>query len=133
MHSFFFSSRRRHTRCALVTGVQTCALPICNLATSRSFDAISGSIGASYAVTDGWRLGLNGSYSERAPSAEELFANGPHAGTQAFEIGDHGLRLEKNWGLEATLHGRSEERSVGKECVSPCRSRGWREQYKTKK
>src|SRR3546814_6565044 len=26
--NFFFSSRRRHTRCALVTGVQTCALPI---------------------------------------------------------------------------------------------------------
>src|SRR3546814_19537426 len=32
VHEFslcFFSSRRRHTRCALVTGVQTCALPIC--------------------------------------------------------------------------------------------------------
>src|SRR3546814_10722740 len=28
---FFFSSRRRHTRCALVTGVQTCALPIFQL------------------------------------------------------------------------------------------------------
>src|SRR3546814_9715338 len=28
---FFFSSRRRHTRCALVTGVQTCALPISNV------------------------------------------------------------------------------------------------------
>src|SRR3546814_4530947 len=28
MCCFFFSSRRRHTRCALVTGVQTCALPI---------------------------------------------------------------------------------------------------------
>src|SRR3546814_3855453 len=28
MYSFFFASRRRHTRCALVTGVQTCALPI---------------------------------------------------------------------------------------------------------
>src|SRR3546814_16550947 len=28
MSVFFFSSRRRHTRCALVTGVQTCALPI---------------------------------------------------------------------------------------------------------
>src|SRR3546814_15024643 len=26
---YYFSSRRRHTRCALVTGVQTCALPIC--------------------------------------------------------------------------------------------------------
>src|SRR3546814_4610253 len=31
---FFFSSRRRHTRCALVTGVQTCALPICCAALS---------------------------------------------------------------------------------------------------
>src|SRR3546814_7753317 len=29
LYVFFFSSRRRHTRCALVTGVQTCALPIC--------------------------------------------------------------------------------------------------------
>src|SRR3546814_18246418 len=32
---FFFSSRRRHTRCALVTGVQTCALPISASSTTR--------------------------------------------------------------------------------------------------
>src|SRR3546814_5138085 len=32
---FFFSSRRRHTRCALVTGVQTCALPILSGTLSR--------------------------------------------------------------------------------------------------
>src|SRR3546814_19361199 len=32
---FFFSSRRRHTRCALVTGVQTCALPISRRAAGR--------------------------------------------------------------------------------------------------
>src|SRR3546814_7623188 len=32
---FFFSSRRRHTRCALVTGVQTCALPISKAARLR--------------------------------------------------------------------------------------------------
>src|SRR3546814_10433575 len=32
---FFFSSRRRHTRCALVTGVQTCALPIYIVAKAR--------------------------------------------------------------------------------------------------
>src|SRR3546814_4499411 len=32
---FFFSSRRRHTRCALVTGVQTCALPISAVAAWR--------------------------------------------------------------------------------------------------
>src|SRR3546814_10382801 len=33
---FFFSSRRRHTRCALVTGVQTCALPILSIAATRA-------------------------------------------------------------------------------------------------
>src|SRR3546814_1329145 len=33
---FFFSSRRRHTRCALVTGVQTCALPISSLRLRRT-------------------------------------------------------------------------------------------------
>src|SRR3546814_6511326 len=33
---FFFSSRRRHTRCALVTGVQTCALPISVTRTRRA-------------------------------------------------------------------------------------------------
>src|SRR3546814_14514225 len=38
--SCFFSSRRLHTRCALVTGVQTCALPICSIAfSSRQPDA----------------------------------------------------------------------------------------------
>src|SRR3546814_2865838 len=34
---FFFSSRRRHTRCALVTGVQTCALPICKISGRPAF------------------------------------------------------------------------------------------------
>src|SRR3546814_2314206 len=34
---FFFSSRRRHTRCALVTGVQTCALPICHIRSGRAY------------------------------------------------------------------------------------------------
>src|SRR3546814_7347846 len=35
---FFFSSRRRHTRCALVTGVQTCALPICSAGSTPCAD-----------------------------------------------------------------------------------------------
>src|SRR3546814_2440076 len=35
--SFFVSSRRRHTRCALVTGVQTCALPISPPTIARAF------------------------------------------------------------------------------------------------
>src|SRR3546814_4461976 len=44
--SFFFSSRRRHTSCALVTGVQTCALPISPAATegAGSFGTTGGAI-----------------------------------------------------------------------------------------
>src|SRR3546814_1994160 len=38
MSYFFFSSRRRHTRCALVTGVQTCALPICSVKQFVAFE-----------------------------------------------------------------------------------------------
>ncbi|PTQ10825.1 TonB-dependent receptor [Sphingomonas oleivorans] len=70
---------------------------------SRSFDAFSGSAGASLAVAPGLRLGLNVSRTERAPSAEELFANGPHAGTQSFELGNPGFSKEKSWGVEGTL------------------------------
>lgn len=73
-----------------------------NPALSRDYNAYSGSLGASIAVADGIRLGLNGSHTERAPSAEELFANGPHAGTQSFEIGSPDFRKERSWGLEAT-------------------------------
>ena len=69
----------------------------------RSFDALTGSLGASYAFAKDWRIGLNATRSERAPSAEELFANGPHAGTQSFEIGDPDLDTERSGGLEATL------------------------------
>lgn len=70
----------------------------------REYDGISGSLGASYALSDTIRVGLNGSRTERAPSAEEIFANGPHAGTQAYELGNPDFRLEKSWGLEGTLH-----------------------------
>src|SRR3546814_2527003 len=37
---FFFSSRRRHTRCALVTGVQTCALPIFPFITEEIWQSV---------------------------------------------------------------------------------------------
>ncbi|MEN2787078.1 TonB-dependent receptor [Sphingomonas qilianensis] len=71
---------------------------------TRDFQAVSGSIGASYGVTDTVRFGLNLSHTERAPSAEELFANGGHAGTQAYELGSPDFRLEKSNGAEATMH-----------------------------
>src|SRR3546814_3289701 len=80
---FFFSSRRRHTRCALVTGVQTCALPIYGA-------------GAEIAV---------GGLSHRA----ELWRRACRGGADRAERRPHRQR--------------SEERRVGKECVSTCRSR----------
>src|SRR3546814_3297904 len=90
---FFFSSRRRHTRCALVTGVQTCALPI------------------SRAIFVGLALWL-----------AMLFWPGVH-------VAPHHLWAVLLFGvLGAMMLGflgliRSEERRVGKECVSTCRSR----------
>lgn len=72
----------------------------------RDFDAFSASAGASYGFAEGWRLGANLSHTVRAPSAEELFANGPHAGTEAFEIGNPDFKTERSWGLEAILHGK---------------------------
>src|SRR3546814_6563025 len=47
---FFFSSRRRHTSCALVTGVQTCALPIYNVTTALNRLAASGSMSSASAA-----------------------------------------------------------------------------------
>src|SRR3546814_5889653 len=49
---FFFSSRRRHTRCALVTGVQTCALPICFLGMMDADEEIG------IAAHRGWQMHL---------------------------------------------------------------------------
>ncbi|KEQ54266.1 TonB-dependent receptor [Sphingobium chlorophenolicum] len=76
-----------------------------NPAYHRSFDAFSGSVGISQEIVPGWRAGLNLSRTERAPSAEELFARGNHAGTQAFELGNPDFGLEKSWGIEGTLRG----------------------------
>ncbi|SCW66756.1 iron complex outermembrane recepter protein [Sphingobium faniae] len=76
-----------------------------NPAYKRNFNAFSGSAGISQEVATGWRVGVNLSRTERAPSAEELFARGNHAGTQAFELGNPGFSKEKSWGVEGTLRG----------------------------
>jgi iron complex outermembrane receptor protein len=67
----------------------------------RNFTAFSMAAGLSYALGDHSEIGFNLSRTERAPSAEELFSNGPHIATQAFEIGDANLGKEKSLGGEA--------------------------------
>lgn len=72
-------------------------------AAHRTFNAFSGSAGGSYEVLPDVRLGVNLSRTERAPSPDELFAKGGHAGTQAWELGSPNFKLEKSWGVEGTL------------------------------
>jgi iron complex outermembrane recepter protein len=71
----------------------------------RRFDAFSGSLGAAYDVAPGWKFGLNLSLAQRAPSAEELYSNGAHKGTETFEIGNPDLLIERARSLEAILRG----------------------------
>jgi iron complex outermembrane recepter protein len=75
------------------------------LGIENDYDTLSGALGFVYEGLEGIRMGINGSRVERAPSAEELFSNGPHIATQAFEIGDPNLDTESAWGLEAYARG----------------------------
>src|SRR3546814_9417803 len=99
---FFFSSRRRHTRCALVTGVQTCALPILR-DVNEQLDQIGPATGQLRLILVDLVIAL-------APlglACESLDPLDEHAAVPAAV-------KDRN---------RSEERRVGKECVSTCRSR----------
>src|SRR3546814_7605861 len=96
---FFFSSRRRHTRCALVTGVQTCALPI-----SEAIDLYA-NFSQGFSLPD-LGLGLRG-----APTGFSI----ADSLLEPVKVDEYELGVRGTW--------RSEERRVGKECVSTCRSR----------
>src|SRR3546814_4293496 len=105
---FFFSSRRRHTRCALVTGVQTCALPI-------------------WIEQQGQRSILVEAYVDRSDIADlELVGDGRDRAVLGLQHPETHCDIVRQ-------DGRSEERRVGKECVSTCRSRWSPYQYKKKK
>src|SRR3546814_10906341 len=91
MFIIFISSRRRHTRCALVTGVQTCALPIC-------YVTLLGLVSHEYFHT--WNV-------KRLKPSD--FA--------------HLDYTRENYTRLLWFFERSEERRVGKECVSTGRSR----------
>src|SRR3546814_8436715 len=110
---FFFSSRRRHTRCALVTGVQTCALPISGKP-SRPLPlptvpaAVPGKLPAKLASGESRRQGAAG---------HGFFTAERYSGTVMAPAAFH-LR-------NRTFPGISEEGRVGKECVSTCSSWWW--------
>src|SRR3546814_1281605 len=110
---FFFSSRRRHTRCALVTGVQRCALPIYSPA------------GKVPVLKDGsivvWEsLAILDYLADHYPHCG-LWPSNPVARANARSIA-----AEMHGGFQGVRSHypmRSEARRVGKEWVSTCRSR----------
>ena len=53
----------------------------------QSFTPLSSSLGVVWNFTPGYNLGLSLGYSQRAPSASEVFSNGPHIGTSTYELG----------------------------------------------
>ncbi|MEQ1550221.1 TonB-dependent receptor [Sphingorhabdus sp.] len=69
------------------------------LGIKRNFNTMSAAFGAAYLFGD-LKVGINASRTGRAPSVEELFSDGPHVATQAYEIGDPTLRSEKAWNAE---------------------------------
>ncbi len=72
----------------------------------RTFSTQSGSMGAVYAFSREYALALNFSHTERAPNYQELFANGPHIATNAFEIGNRGFGTEKSNAVDLSLRKR---------------------------
>jgi iron complex outermembrane recepter protein len=70
---------------------------------NRSFDGFSGSAGIQKPLWAGGVFVANYTHSYRAPALEELYAYGPHAGNQTFEIGDLNLRRERGEGLDFAL------------------------------
>jgi iron complex outermembrane receptor protein len=69
----------------------------------QEFLPVSGAAGAIYDFAEGWQLTLNLAYSQRAPTAEELFARGPHDATFQFIIGDPNLDVEINRTVDLSL------------------------------
>lgn len=78
------------------------------LGISKDFDNLSFSAGAAFHPTENDLIGISLSRSERSPTPEELFSNGPHLATNAFEIGNINLDTEKAISAELTF-----KRNVG--------------------
>src|SRR3546814_3023567 len=147
---FFFSSRRRHTSCALVTGVQTCALPIYKIEVymqihplitdSKSLAELCGRLSKSEFVAVDTEFMRENTYwpdlclvqiaddkeaaaiDPKAPGLDlapllDLLTDNEDV-LKVFNAGGQDIEIINN----LTGKTRSEERRVGKECVSKCRS-----------
>lgn len=72
-------------------------------ASGRSFGPRSASIDGVYDLSPVWRLSSTLSYTERAPTAPELYANGLHAATATYERGNPDQQLERGRNVDVSL------------------------------
>src|SRR3546814_2845916 len=126
---FFFSSGRRHTRFALVPGVQTCALPISSDWQGSLFDTPDWADRPEGATPADWPnrpLSAPGTRFKYNDVRVNLLA---YALLHVFRQPLPKVLQQRIMGPigASTSWQRSEERRVGKECVSTCRSRWWPE------
>lgn len=75
---------------------------------TRSFTALSGSVGTSVALSGAVSGALSVARSFRAPTVEELFSDALHAGTAAYEVGDPTLSPETMRGVDAVVRVQSD-------------------------
>ncbi|WP_019450640.1 TonB-dependent receptor [Cupriavidus sp. BIS7] len=80
---------------------------------SRTFNAGSASAGLLYKLNPVWSVTSNLSYTERAPTFYELYANGPHLATNAYEIGDPNANKERATSIDLGMRFKQGQHSGG--------------------
>ncbi|MEQ8910114.1 MAG: TonB-dependent receptor [Vicingaceae bacterium] len=78
----------------------------------HAFSAITSNVGASYQLSNDWKIRLNLSYAERAPAINELYSEGLHHGTATLEFGNSNLKKEKSTSLNIEAEGKWKKLSM---------------------
>src|SRR3546814_16346648 len=134
---FFVSSRRRHTRCALVTGVQTCALPIWGRVLTKHADQRRQADGMDRCMQEvsdvrgnRFRSAQFVRRSEVAKQRCKLFVYSKRLDWVTQKIGKKGIHFVRSQlinlakdNILAQIPHRPEEGRAGKECVRTCKKR----------
>ena len=72
-------------------------------ANSRNFTTGNGSLGVIYRPVEAYSAAVNFSFSQRAPTTQELYAKGPHTALGTFELGNPNFNPESNFGIDFAL------------------------------
>tara|TARA_B110000438_G_scaffold301464_1_gene356412 strand:+ start:1104 stop:3296 length:2193 start_codon:yes stop_codon:yes gene_type:complete len=82
-----------------------------NQVVERRYPIFASAIGV-FRPWNNWRLSFGSMLTGRAPGIEDLYSDGPHLGTYAYEIGQPNLGLEKSIGIEASLEHHTQKSDI---------------------